>query len=288
MVSAIEGLDTTDAHRAFAEQFCSSCALGVPGCVETLFEGGGETQAVGRLLAPLSDGLVTELADTCATGIGCAATFSSCAQGVLVQRGIPENTVSCLIGKLTASESAPGCAAGTGGAGGSGAVTSSSASTGGGGGGPLDCADDNEPNDETYHATLLDAANDGKLSDCEPALTSTASLAGSEDGDWYSYYGMDAFCGFDELEPHAYVDSDEPLDVCVYLNPLGASAPPTCLEGLPAILSDDYSGCCGIGGARLQYGANLQNDDALVLIRVSNPDAPDTCIAYDLTYRFGK
>jgi hypothetical protein len=290
--TSIEGLETTAAHRAFAEQFCSNCALGVPGCVETLFEGQGETQAVGQLLAPLSDGLVAELGETCATGLGCAATFSSCAQGVLVKRGMPEKTVSCIITKLTGADAAADCPAGTGtggsgGSGGSPPTSSSTGGTGGSGGGELNCVDDNESNDLMSTATLVDAADDGKLSECEPAQTSVAALAGSQDDDWYIYQGLDGICGFDAIQPHAYAESAVPLTVCVYVKPNGGEVVPTCLEGSAATLGGGYNGCCGSGGARAAFGTNLVNDDAMVLMHVSSPTAPETCVDYDLTYRFG-
>src|SRR5262249_15243199 len=131
--------------------FCDKCALGVPKCEDAFFGGGGgDAQAAGILLLPLGDGLVDQLRTECADGFGCAAKFSSCAEQVLANRGLPEETLGCLLdsiqGKGAATSNDSGCedagnaatttSSGSGGAGtssGTGAGTSSSSSSGGGG-----------------------------------------------------------------------------------------------------------------------------------------------------------
>src|SRR5262249_53899238 len=60
---------------------------------------------------PLSDGIVEELTSKCASGFGCAASFSSCAQGVLAEHAVPDATIKCLIQSLTMPNS--GSAAGS-------------------------------------------------------------------------------------------------------------------------------------------------------------------------------
>jgi uncharacterized membrane protein YgcG len=290
----VQALEPSAAQAAFAEQFCGQCALGVPGCVSTLFAGSdGDAQAVGMLLLPLSDGLVDELTTSCASSFGCLATFSSCAQGVIVQRGVPENTAVCLLdtlmhpsaGTSSCDGAGGGGDGGAGGGGTGGAGGDGGAGADGGGGGELGCTDPGEPNGQPSLATMLDAADDGVLSDCEAAQTIASVLSGAGDEDWYTYEGIDGPCP-NAIEPRAVVESTEALSVCVYLRPKGSSAPPTCIEGTPAAFAD-FTGCCGDGGARLAFGALLQNDDATVLVQVSSATAPEACIDYDLTYQFG-
>ena len=144
------GLAPTDAHRAFASQFCGECLLGVPGCEDAFFSGdGSDASLAGNVVIPFGDGLVEELAATCATGVTCLATFSSCAQQVLVGRALPDNVATCMLDQLLGTAPPPadgadqcpeGTGAGTGGAGGGG--TGNGAAGGGatGGAGPGPCA----------------------------------------------------------------------------------------------------------------------------------------------------
>ena len=130
--------------------------------------------------------------------------------------------------------------------------------------------------------TLLDAADDNMLSDCEADQTISGAISGGDD-DWFSYWGLDSACPGD-LQPHAIVVSADPVDVCVYLAPSGDSDPPTCIEGTPAV-DGSYAGCCGTTTARLQFGGLVQNDDAHVRI-VLSPSTP-ACVEYSMTYGFG-
>ena len=99
--AAVGEAEVTDAHRAFATSFCAECAFGVSGCEEQFFSGSGDTAIAGNLILPFGDSAVDALRTECATGFGCAASFSSCAQRVLIEQGIPERTIQCLIGQLT-------------------------------------------------------------------------------------------------------------------------------------------------------------------------------------------
>ena len=163
--SGLESLQATQAHHRLASSFCAECAFGVPGCEELFFSPEGDS-GIGALLLPFGDDLITEVTDRCAVGLGCAATFVSCAEQVIIERAIPENTMMCLLQNVTnaAAFSAPtecnlasGDPAGTGtatsasgagtgaGASGSGGApggpsTGSGASTSSGGGGDM-CED---------------------------------------------------------------------------------------------------------------------------------------------------
>ena len=80
-----------------------------------------------------------------------------------------------------------------------------------------------------------------------------------------------------DIQPHAIVDAPNPVRVCVCLDPVGSSDAPTCLEGVP-VEDGAYSGCCGTAAARLQFGKNLQADDAHVRIVVTT--SVEACTDY--------
>ena len=98
--TAIAEAEVTDAHRAFATSFCSECAFGAPGCEEQFFGGSGEVAIAGNLVLPFGADTVDALRTECATGFGCAASFTSCAQRVLVTRGMPDRSLGCLLNQL--------------------------------------------------------------------------------------------------------------------------------------------------------------------------------------------
>jgi hypothetical protein len=111
---ALLGLTPSPAHEAFVGQFCDECAFGVPGCTDVLLgksEGSPELAAASALVLPLGDGLVDALREQCATGLGCLATFPTCAQQVLAEQAIPAETLQCVLdgfqGKLPEGVPAP-------------------------------------------------------------------------------------------------------------------------------------------------------------------------------------
>jgi hypothetical protein len=132
---------------------------------------------------------------------------------------------------------------------------------------------------------VIDTGGDGKISDCEGAQTLVANV-GSGNVDWYRYYGLDSLCGFDDIEPYAKVTSTGGLTVCVYLKPQTGSELPYCLKGTydGELSSSGYYGCCGSSEARLQFGSNLKDDEATVLIKVSGPES--VCSAYTMEYAY--
>jgi hypothetical protein len=185
---AFGAVKPTDAHRQFAEQFCSKCLLGVPGCEEAFFSpDGGDASLAGKLIVPFGDGLVAELGEKCASGLTCAATFSSCAQQVLVARALPDAVAQCLITSLvsggddageTCNQSAStagtgsgtGSTSGAGGAGGAGSGTSGTttgSTTGSGAGGCAaqpsydacyECCANDKP--DAYNALVVHVLNE--------------------------------------------------------------------------------------------------------------------------------
>ncbi|WAS90814.1 hypothetical protein [Nannocystis punicea] len=104
LAGAIGGLAPSPAHEAFVAQFCDECAFGVGGCEDVLLgrsEGPPELAVASALVLPLGDSLVDALRAECATGLGCLATFPNCAQKVLAQQVIPEQTLQCLLDSLS-------------------------------------------------------------------------------------------------------------------------------------------------------------------------------------------
>jgi hypothetical protein len=138
--SSLGAAEPSAAHQAFASQFCSSCAFGVTGCEGLFFSQGegSEVAVAGALVLPFGDDVVNELATECASGITCLATFTSCAQGVLASRAIPDQTLGCVVDSLTnpvASSANDACASGT--------ATQTGTDTGGGTGTQtMNCVDD--------------------------------------------------------------------------------------------------------------------------------------------------
>jgi hypothetical protein len=114
LIQGLAGLTPTAAHKNLASAFCSTCAFGAPGCEDVFFSNDGSKYALGTVILPLSDGVVTEVATECASGATCAATFVNCAQGVLTKRALPTETAKCLVESLVSGGSA-GCGAPEGG-----------------------------------------------------------------------------------------------------------------------------------------------------------------------------
>ncbi len=105
LIGAIEQVQATTAHQSFADQFCSECLFGVPGCSDLILGTGDADNeyaaAARKVIFSLGDSLVDELRDQCTSGMTCAAEFPECAKGVLLARAIPDNTLNCMLNTLT-------------------------------------------------------------------------------------------------------------------------------------------------------------------------------------------
>jgi hypothetical protein len=88
----------------------------------------------------------------------------------------------------------------------------------------------------------------------------------------------------DDIQPYAKITTGSSLLVCVYLDPLNGSEPPTCLKGTKDTSIAGYYGCCSSTEARLKFGSNFADDEANVLIKVSGPSS--TCMAYSMEYAY--
>ena len=243
---------------------------------------------------PFGDGLVDELGERCASDSTCLATFTNCAQTVLAERALPENTIACVMESFvtqtppattdTCQDGAGGGAVASGGAGSGGAGSgagggSSSSSSTGGGGQTCNAVDTNEPNDDISAVTDL-----GSADDCGPVTTPFEGWISGSDVDWGLVFVEDTFgC---VLSPSATFDTflDQQLELCSYFECINGNASVTCLDGSSATL-DGMPGCCGHGGA-VDFECNGAVDDDVVLwISVSHPD-PNACSEYGVYYGF--
>lgn len=94
----VGALSPSPAHTELASAFCSECALGVSGCEDVFFAGGEDDAArAGAVIVPLSDDVTAQIQAECTSGLTCAATFVSCAQGQIAAAGLPTETVEALI-----------------------------------------------------------------------------------------------------------------------------------------------------------------------------------------------
>lgn len=272
LVGAAAEATPRESHLSFAAQFCSECALGVPGCEEAFFSDTSDIE-VGLAVLPFGDDVVTQLRDECATGLGCAASFSSCAQEVLAQQTIPAATIECVLGGLlspgsidvgacgdvaTVSSSATGGAttvassstgSGAGGSGGSGGAGGSGGSgaaggTGGSGGGPTCTQLDDEPNDWPDQGM----GSLGAIDDCNVNAVKGYGTFDGEDADWWSIYGQDtAGC---VVDPAFSITTDVtmPTQLCAWFLCDDGDTNVSCPIGsdkfvLPGFGADRH-GCC--------------------------------------------
>jgi hypothetical protein len=83
---AISGATPTDAHKKLAEGFCGCLVTGEDACVAAIDSNDGPAKAALAVALPLSDDLANAITDSCTGSLGCAATFSACAQGVIAKK----------------------------------------------------------------------------------------------------------------------------------------------------------------------------------------------------------
>jgi hypothetical protein len=110
---AAKAAKATDAQKALAKSYCKTCTLGgaAATCEDTFYGKDGAPSALGFLLLPFGDGLVNDVAKTCASTPGCGATFSACAGGVLTKalvESVPADTAQCTLGALAGRDEGGG------------------------------------------------------------------------------------------------------------------------------------------------------------------------------------
>lgn len=91
-------LEPTGAQTALAKAFCTSCSPVSGAACEATFL--SKASPLGKVLLPLGDDVADEITATCATGAACAATFASCAQGVVTKSlatSLDKDAAECLL-----------------------------------------------------------------------------------------------------------------------------------------------------------------------------------------------
>jgi hypothetical protein len=275
LVSSIPALQPTDAQRAFAQQFCSECLLGVPGCEEAFFGGQGDAAIAGNLILPLGDSLVDQLRMECASGLTCAATFSTCAEKVFAERAIPTATATCLVSSWVDGSSSGRC--------GGGATTSSASSS------PTTTSSGNPATTTSGGGVTTGVTTGGSTTSSTTATTTTggntcmpslpASLADTDDCDdtlipihgfidasasqFVSHHVADASC---LMQPFVQTTAPADLQVCQYFYCDSGTTDVSCPPGTLAatnIFGDP--GCCGIGQINVNYDCDGTLDDSVTV-----------------------
>jgi hypothetical protein len=155
--SSLGALQPSQPHLDLASQFCAECALGVAGCEQLFFGAGtGESESderLGLVLLPFGNTVVDQVRNECTQGLTCAGTFLSCAQGVIAEQAIPQQSLQCFVDQALGNGEPPrdvqcdGASSGVGGAGattstGVGGASSTTTSSSGVGGGTGSCSHD--------------------------------------------------------------------------------------------------------------------------------------------------
>ncbi len=128
-------LEPTDAQTKLAKAFCSSCSPVSGAACESTFL--SPASPLGKVLMPLGDSVAGAIESECTTGLTCAATFATCAQGVVSKKlaeSLDKDAVECLLGALVGAADAAGGSSSSGGAEGlssSGGSSSGGSSSGG-------------------------------------------------------------------------------------------------------------------------------------------------------------
>jgi hypothetical protein len=153
MGSALTALQPSASHQQLAATFCAQCALGVPGCEQVFFGGGGSEEdsdeRLGLVLLPFGDAVVDQVAAECTQGPTCAGTFVGCAQGVIAAQAVPQQSLQCFVDQALGNGDPPrevscegGASTGVGGASASSSDVGGATSSSGVGGGTGSCSHD--------------------------------------------------------------------------------------------------------------------------------------------------
>ncbi|MFO0616105.1 MAG: hypothetical protein U0414_26155 [Polyangiaceae bacterium] len=138
--------------------------------------------------------------------------------------------------------------------------------------------------------TEQEAWNLGNISDDDNDQDSISGVAdGAFDPDWYRFHGADTT--FKVVDPTRSLVASAPVRLCKFFDcDNGEQASFTCPSGTTSASSPDgRPGCCSMGGFTISDfqcgGSTLNSDDAIVYIRIDNPDN-NPCPSYTLTYHY--
>ncbi len=106
LFDALGSVSPRDAQRAFATAFCEGCvSVGASACESAFFdEESGDTGIAGLLVLGLGDAVVERMTEECTSGLTCALEIQSCAQRVIVESGLPEETARCLVDSIVGGD----------------------------------------------------------------------------------------------------------------------------------------------------------------------------------------
>jgi hypothetical protein len=86
LAKAVTSAKPSDAHKKLAKGFCECLPVGGDACTAEIDNGSGAAQAALTIALPLSDAIADAITESCTTTMGCSATFSACAQGVITKK----------------------------------------------------------------------------------------------------------------------------------------------------------------------------------------------------------
>jgi hypothetical protein len=296
----------TDAQRSIATAFCERCAKSKSDtCASAFYGADGESSALGALLLPFGDAILSDVVAKCIDGVpfGCPATFSACAQGVIVARAgesIPADTARCLV-TAALSKPLPTVDAGpdavverdssvrdtavpaTDTAVGDTAIvdtrkedTASETSP---------CASEKGTNDAPERAKVVE--NVGECDVSSKKLSTTA--IDPADDDWFVFTGSPSF----GCQPDPYAHANAPTKLCVYAqcNSGTTVVDGGCSKGTTAtktIGGAVANGCCDESAAPAPH-FKLKCEggkDSTSKIFIESTRAVRACLAYDIDYHF--
>jgi len=139
---------------------------------------------------------------------------------------------------------------------------------------------DTEPNDDMSSAIGLTG-----ISDCDgPIKSINGILSSSSDIDWYKFAGSDTIgCSVDPtmLGPTT-------MRLCVFAKCTAGTSTTfnSCVKGLKTTVGG-IDGCCGDGGAQLDYTCPaFGTDDSATIWMSVDTKTTGTCMPYTVTYHF--
>lgn len=138
---------------------------------------------------------------------------------------------------------------------------------------------DMEPNDDEGSASVLPDANCG-------ALNEVSGSSEMGDVDYYAFDGVDLGDKCPQSDGTiAIVDSQEPLEVCLFFACDAGAVSVNCGADDDATSPDGLPGCCGIGNVEPdQFCTGIDNNGSVEL-RVGGLEA-NACVEYSVAYRF--
>jgi hypothetical protein len=136
-----------------------------------------------------------------------------------------------------------------------------------------------EPNDSTNALALLDPV------DSQATVAIAAELGGATDEDWFKQSVEQA--GAAPMQPTIEVSAAEAVRACLYVGCSAGTTTIDCGSATPHTSDSNTDGCCDDDRVSFTYTCEGAVDlDASTYLRITTAGPSETCIPYDLTYRF--